>query len=156
MKNYTFTALFFIAFALAGAFSSTARTTRHLKLSFTDTLPPVAPPAVDDKIFEKVEIEAFFSDNEDAWGAFLMANLKAHIPVKRKAPAGTYTVVAQFIVDKEGRLSGITTITNHGFGMEAEVVRVLKRSPRWKPAVQDGRKVKAYRRQPITFVISEE
>jgi protein TonB len=40
--------------------------------------------------------------------------------------------------------------------MEDEVIRVLKLSPRWKPASQNGRFVKAYRKQPVTFVIEEK
>jgi protein TonB len=40
--------------------------------------------------------------------------------------------------------------------MEAEVIRILRQSPPWVPAVQNGRKVKAYRKQPVTFEISEE
>jgi hypothetical protein len=32
----------------------------------------------------------------------------------------------------------------------------IKRGPKWKPAIQNGRNVKAYRRQPITFKLQEE
>lgn len=39
--------------------------------------------------------------------------------------------------------------------MEDEAIRVLKKSKKWLPAVQNGRKVKAYRKQPITFVIED-
>jgi len=35
-------------------------------------------------------------------------------------------------------------------------VRVIKKGPQWKPAIQNGRNVKAYRRQPITFQIEEQ
>jgi periplasmic protein TonB len=37
--------------------------------------------------------------------------------------------------------------------MEEEVIRLLKNSPRWKPAIQFGRNVKAYRKQPTTFMV---
>jgi len=87
---------------------------------------------------------------------FFASQLNPDIPVRKKAPAGAYQVVVQFIVDKEGRISDMKALTNHGFGMEQEVIRVLKRSPRWLPAIQDGRKVKAYRKQPITFSITEK
>jgi protein TonB len=65
-------------------------------------------------------------------------------------------VVIQFIIDKEGKISNITALTKHGFGMEEEVIRLLKKAPNWKPAIQDGRFVKAYRKQPITFMVIEE
>ncbi len=41
-------------------------------------------------------------------------------------------------------------------GMEEEAVRVIKNGPKWTPALQNGRNVNAYRRQPITFQVNEE
>ena len=40
--------------------------------------------------------------------------------------------------------------------MEQEAVKVIKKGPNWKPALQNGRNVNAYRKQPITFVVQEE
>ncbi len=37
--------------------------------------------------------------------------------------------------------------------MEDEAIRVIKRGPKWTPAIQNGRNVNAYRKQPITFVV---
>ncbi len=107
-------------------------------------------------VFEKVEIEASYPGGDKAWIRFLQLNLDAGVPAKKKAPVGVYTVVIQFVVDKDGNVSDIKPLTKHGYGMEEEVVSVLKKSTRWKPAVQDGRKVRAYRKQPVTFQVSEE
>jgi protein TonB len=60
------------------------------------------------------------------------------------------------VVDKEGNVSDVKALTSHGYGMEDEAVRVIKKGPQWKPAIQNGRNVKAYRRQPITFQIEEQ
>ena len=35
-------------------------------------------------------------------------------------------------------------------------VNAIRKGPKWKPAVQNGRNVKAYRRQPVTFQLAEE
>jgi hypothetical protein len=78
------------------------------------------------------------------------------VPVDSGANAGTYTVIAQFIVHKDGSISDLKTLTNHGHGMEDEVLRVMKKSPNWIPAMQNGHKVAAYRKQPVTFVIAED
>jgi hypothetical protein len=40
--------------------------------------------------------------------------------------------------------------------MEEEVMRVIRLSPVWEPAQKDNQTVKAYRKQPITFVVVEE
>jgi hypothetical protein len=67
---------------------------------------------------------------------------------------GIYQVIIKFIVNTDGTLSDIASETNHGYGMEAEAIRVIKNSPKWKPASMFGKLVKAYRRQPITFYFS--
>ena len=52
---------------------------------------------------------------------------------------GTYTTIVIFIVDKEGNISDVKALTAHGFGMEEEVIRVIKNGPKWIPAIQNGR-----------------
>ncbi|HEY1871502.1 MAG TPA: energy transducer TonB [Chitinophagaceae bacterium] len=112
-------------------------------------------PVADDEniIFSKTEVEASFPGGDEGWKKFLMKNLNASVPSENGAPRGSYTIWLQFIVDKEGNLSDIKALTNHGFGMEEECLRLMKQSPKWIPAMQNGRVVKAYKKQPITFVI---
>ena len=110
----------------------------------------------DNKVFEKVEVEASFKGGERAWLKYLEKNLDQNVPVKNGCKPGEYTVVIQFIVDKEGSVSDVRALTNHGFGMEEEAMRMIKKGPYWVPAVQNGRQVKAYRKQPITFEIAEK
>jgi periplasmic protein TonB len=107
-------------------------------------------------VFTKVEVEASFPGGEKEWKRFLERNLEANVPVDNGAPEGTYTVIVQFIVDKEGVISDVKSLTGHGHGMEEEAIRVIKKGPKWTPAVQNGRHVKAYRKQPITFVVAAE
>ena len=116
-------------------------------------MPPQQKINTDSVIFERVEIEASFPGGENAWREFLQTNLRPQTPVDFGAPAGTYTVIIQFVVDKEGKLSDFKALTKNGYGMENEVLRILKKSPVWQPANQDGRKVKAYRKQPVVFVV---
>ena len=116
----------------------------------------VAVPTVPDdenKIFTKVEQEAEFPGGQSAWRRYLENNLNAN-SLDGAAP-GTYTVIVKFVVSKDGSLSDIQAETNHGAGMEKEAIRAIKNGPKWKPALQNGRNVNAYRRQPITFVVQE-
>jgi periplasmic protein TonB len=110
----------------------------------------------DDHIFEKVEIEASFKGGEGAWKKYLERNLNPNVPVDNGAPEGTYTVYVQFVVSKDGSISDVKALTNHGYGMEAEAMKVIKKGPAWVPAVQNGRSVNAYRKQPITFQVTSE
>ena len=115
-----------------------------------------APKADDeDKVFTKVENEATFPGGQQAWVRYLQKNLNANAPVDNGASPGTYQVIVKFIVSKDGSISDVQAETKHGYGMEDEAVKIIKRGPKWTPALQNGRNVNAYRRQPITFVVEE-
>ena len=113
---------------------------------------------VDDenKIFDKVEIEARFPGGDSKWRQYLERNANGQVATDNGAPEGTYTTVVQFVVDKEGNISDVKALTNHGYGMEQEAMRAIQKGPKWNPAVQNGRQVKAYRKQPITFQVQGE
>ncbi len=40
--------------------------------------------------------------------------------------------------------------------MEQEVVRLLKQSPKWIPAKENGKAVLAFTQVPVTFVVVED
>lgn len=109
-----------------------------------------------DKVYEKVEVEPSFPNGDAGWRKFLEKNINASVPVDNQAPSGSYMCWVQFIVDNEGHISDIKPLTNHGYGMEQEVIRIMKLSPNWVPGSDNGIAVKAYRKQPVTFVITEE
>ncbi len=101
--------------------------------------------------FERVEVEASFPGGPSAWLKFLTKTVNGSVPTDNNAPSGTYTVVIQFVVDKDSSISEFKALTKHGYGMEEEVIRALRLSGKWIPAMQNGRIVKAYRKQPVTF-----
>lgn len=131
-------------------------------VDYNGVVDPVEPPGtgigvVDvkkkddaDEPFTKVEVEARFDGN---WERFLTKNLRAEVPVENNAPAGRHRVVVQFVVDVDGTVSNIKPMTNAGFGMEEEAVRVLKKAAKWVPAFQNSKHVKAYRSQVIIFEV---
>jgi len=107
---------------------------------------------IEDSVYRKVEVEAAFPGGQRVWVTYLQKNLKAEIGIENFAPPGSYTVVVEFIVNKNGEISEIKPLTNHGFGMEEEVMRVVSKGPKWVPAIHNGRQVSSYRKQPVTFV----
>jgi protein TonB len=115
------------------------------------------PKSNDDenKVFTKVEVEAAYPGGESAWRRYLTNNLNSDVPGSNGAAPGTYTVIVRFIVSRDGSVSDVVAETNHGFGMEAESIRAIKKSGKWTPAIQNGRNVIAYKRQPITWLVQE-
>ena len=108
----------------------------------------------DPRVFTRAEKSPEFPGGEAGWRDFLSKNLDANTPVKNGASAGTYQVVIRFIVNKNGSLKDFAAETGFGYGMEQEVIRILKLSPKWNCAMQNGYKVNFYVRQPVTFVVS--
>jgi periplasmic protein TonB len=120
-----------------------------------------AAPVEDDfnKVYTTVEIEAEFPGGTEAWKRHLTRNLNAEAPKDEGAPAGRYTVIVSFIVDRAGNISDVDgKFQGNGsdYGTVAEAEKVIKNGPKWKPAVQNGLNVISRKSQPITFVISEE
>ena len=107
----------------------------------------------ENKIFNKVEVEAAFPGGDAAWRNYLQKNLNGSVPVDNGAGEGTFTVIVKFVVSRDGSLSDVSCESDPGFGMCQEAIRVIKKTKNWTPAIQNGRNVNAYRRQPITFLV---
>ena len=109
-----------------------------------------------DKVFTVVQIPAEFPGGLPAWTKYLERNLNRDLPVNNGAPPAKYTVVVSFIVDKTGAISEVQAENDPGYGTKEEAVRVIKKGPAWKAAVQNGRNVIYRHKQSITFQVSEE
>ncbi len=108
-----------------------------------------------DKTFTKVEIESEFPGGAAAWLRYLNKNLRYPDDAVNNEIQGT--VIVQFIVDKEGNVSDVQAISGpDNGGLREEAVRVIKKSGRWTPAVQNGRQVKSYKKQPIVFKLESQ
>jgi periplasmic protein TonB len=106
---------------------------------------------IDTTLFTKVDIEAQFPGGESNWNTYVQQTLEKKINklVKDKNSFGTCEV--QFIVAKDGSLSNIEALTLKNSLLAKLLIQALKTSPRWEPAEQNGRIVKAWRRQKVTF-----
>jgi hypothetical protein len=114
--------------------------------------PPIDTSKAGDLIFEKIDIEAGYPGGITAWRKYLERNLNAIVPVDNGAPAGYYTVHVRFIVSRTGEVTDVKALTNIGYGMEQEVIRIIKKSGKWTPGIQNDRAVNSYHTQPVTFV----
>src|SRR6476620_5560374 len=123
--------------------------------SFVTGQGQVKDSTAEDNVLDEVEVEAEFPGGIPAWSAYLRKNLNGNVPLDNDAPIGKYTVIVRFIVSKTGTISDIQADTKHGYGLEKEVMRIIQKSPNWKPAIQNVRPVNAYRRQPVSFVVDD-
>jgi len=108
-----------------------------------------------DDIFHSVQIEAEFPGGKSAWMRYLERNLNNNLPTEEGAPAGKYTVFVSFMVDQNGFVSDVVAENNPQYGTAEEAVKVIKKGPKWTPAVQNGHNVSYRVRQAIIFVVSD-
>lgn len=108
-----------------------------------------------DGMFMKVEKESEFPGGGAAWLRYLNKNLRYPDDALNNEIQGP--VVVQFIVDREGNVSDVEAISGpDSGGLREEAIRVIKKSGKWTPAIQNGRFVKSYKRQPVMFHIGTE
>ncbi len=116
-------------------------------------LADVAQQGNPEEVFTKVEQEARFPGGLDAWRKYLEKNLQSNIPVKEGWKPGVYKVMVQFLTDEKGNIANVKTLNYANTKTAGHCIGIIKNGPKWEPAMQNGRKVKAYRNQPITFVV---
>jgi protein TonB len=61
--------------------------------------------------------------------------------------------VVRFVIDTEGKVTNVTLQKSSGTELDKEVLQIFQSSPVWIPAIQHNRRVKAYRRQPVKFIL---
>jgi periplasmic protein TonB len=112
-----------------------------------------APKKVeDDGRFIPIEKEAEYPGGVQAWVRYLQKNMRP--PEAALSDVGQGRVVVRFVVDKDGNVSEVEAISGpEQNGMREEAVRVIKRSGKWVPALQNGRYVKTVKVQPVIFEI---
>lgn len=93
-----------------------------------------------------------FPGGTDAWLKFLSRNLT---PPSDLEAGEKRSVLVRFSVDEEGVITNFQVIQSGGSDFDNEVIRVLKKMPRWLPAIQNGRAVAVSFTQPVTFQASE-
>jgi len=119
--------------------------------------PPVdTTSAVDSSLnmaFSKAEMDASFPGGQGALLDYIKQNTDQKMLASRKAPAGKYTVYVQFLVDKNGNVSRIESLKKIGYGLEAEVIRLIKAGPRWIPGMQNGHAIKIWHLEKVLIEV---
>lgn len=101
-----------------------------------------------DKVFVRVPLDGDFKGGDSAWQRYIQQNLVYPKKAKRKKIEGTVTV--QFILSKFGDILEAKALSGPE-ELHKSAVNVIMKSPKWDPAIQSGRQVKAYKKYDIVF-----
>jgi protein TonB len=87
----------------------------------------------------------------DAMYAYLQSNLKYPEVARNNNIAGQ--VFVEFVVERDGSISGVRVLVGVYPELDQEAVRVVKMMPKWKPGKQMGKAVRCFYQIPIRFAI---
>jgi protein TonB len=94
-----------------------------------------------------------FPGGTAAWLAFLQKYLQAPEDLE---PGQRIEVQVRFWVDVDGSVSRAEVVKSGGSIFDKEVLRVMKRMPKWEPAIQGGNYIAVPYTQPVIFVGVDE
>ncbi len=103
----------------------------------------------DNTIYNAVEVKPDYPGGIQKFLDFVGKNFNApEEDVKGK-------ILVTFVVEKDGTLTDIKVLRDLGYGTGNEAIRVLKKSVKWKPGIQNGRPVRVQYSLPISIVGGE-
>lgn len=104
-----------------------------------------------DKPFVIVEQMPQFPGGEKEMMKFIKTNLRYPTTAAEAGISGT--VILNFVVDRDGKITGIKVIRSIGGGCDEEAFRVISKMPAWNPGKQGGMAVRVSFTVPIKFVL---
>jgi protein TonB len=79
-----------------------------------------------------------------------------HYPAIDRENNTSGRVMVQFVVERDGSLTDVKAVRGPSETLQEEAVRVLKKSPKWKPGIQNGRPVRVQYTVPVIFQLQEQ
>ena len=101
----------------------------------------------DNYVYNMVDQSAKFQDGYNSIIKFVQENIKFPAEAKENNVHGK--LMLSVVVEKDGSLSDIKIKKGLGYGLDEEIVRIIKMMPKWQPAQHKGKTV----RQSQTIVI---
>ena len=107
----------------------------------------------DSTIYQNPEIAAMYPGGQISWMHFLQKNLIYPEQALPKQIQGT--VVIRFWVDSAGLSHDVTAISGPE-ELRGESIKLINKVNMWSPAISYGKKVNAWKTQPITFRLQSQ
>lgn len=113
------------------------------------------PPVVETEKVEEdvIHVTAEFMPEFPGGTAALMKYLGANIkyPTISQEMNVSGRVIVQFVVDKDGTITNPTVARGVDAYLDKEAIRVISSMPKWKPGMQNGKKVRVKYTVPVVF-----
>ena len=111
------------------------------------TKEPVNP----DSIYTVVQVMPYFPNGTDALFEYLRNNTRYPESCRKDSIQGR--VIVNFVVEKDGSISGAKIVRSVHEQLDAEALRVVKSMPKWIPGKQRGKEVRVKYNIPVSFTL---
>ena len=110
---------------------------------------PPKQEAEQNKVFDVVEQQPQFPGGMGALNQWLGSNIKYPVMAAENGIEGR--VVVQFVVERDGSVSGVHVVRGVDPSLDKEATRVVSAMPKWIPGKQNGSAVRVKYTVPVTF-----
>jgi periplasmic protein TonB len=93
-----------------------------------------------------------FTGGAKAWSKYMERNLRYPYQAQEESIQGK--VFVSFVVERDGSVTDVKVLRGLGFGCDEEAIKVIKKSPLWKPGKNKGVPVRVRYNMAINFQIS--
>ena len=110
---------------------------------------PPKQEAEQNKVFDVVEQQPQFPGGMGALNQWLGSNIKYPAIAAENGIEGR--VIVQFVVERDGSVSGVHVVRGVDPSLDKEATRVVAQMPKWIPGKQNGSAVRVKYTVPVTF-----
>lgn len=110
---------------------------------------PPKQEAEQNKVFDVVEQQPQFPGGMGALNQWLGSNIKYPPMAAENGIEGR--VIVQFVVERDGSVSGVHVVRGVDSSLDKEATRVVAQMPKWIPGKQNGSAVRVKYTVPVTF-----
>ena len=110
---------------------------------------PPKQEAEQNKVFDVVEQQPQYPGGMGALNHWLGSNIKYPVMAAENGIEGR--VVVQFVVERDGSVSGVHVVRGVDPSLDKEATRVVSAMPKWIPGKQNGSAVRVKYTVPVTF-----
>jgi len=93
-----------------------------------------------------------FNGGAKAWSKYMERNLRYPYQAQEDGIQGK--VFVSFVVERDGSVTDVKVLRGLGYGCDEEAIKVIKKSPLWKPGKNKGVPVRVRYNMAINFQIS--
>ena len=107
------------------------------------------------EVLDVIGVDSYpeFPGGMAAWAKFIQKNLRYPYPAQDAGVQGK--VFLSFVVEKDGTITDVKIVKGIGYGCDDEAMRVIKKSPKWKPGAQNKQTVRVRYNMPINYMLNQ-